>query len=330
MSAATPATCMSPTAARARSRWSRSPPARWWTPGGCPAAAAQTWAGSQPTGTCCGSPAATTPRCTRSTPAPGRCRTASRSAKAPTACASTPSRAGTLLATPGSSADLTHAVPSTTPTTAGRVGAHATNASGKPAKVVFAGPRTQRQVALTFHLSGDPALVSRLLDTAAQAGVPISLFAVGRWLAEHPALVERILGDGHELDNHTWSHPVLGRLTGPAVAAEIRRCRAALTQATGSGGRYFRPSGMTRPTPLVLAEAGAAGYPLVVAYDVDPRADAVTARVTARLRPGSIVSLHTSHVGTITALAPILTTARVRGLQPVRLQQLLAPTPSAP
>jgi peptidoglycan/xylan/chitin deacetylase (PgdA/CDA1 family) len=201
---------------------------------------------------------------------------------------------------------------------------------------VFAGPRTRHQVALTFHLSGDPALVGRLLDTAAQAGVPISLFAVGRWLAEHPALVERILADGHELDNHTWSHPVLGRLTGPAVAAEIRRCRAALTQATGSGGRYFRPSGMTRPTPLVLAEAGAAGYPLVVAYDVDPRdytdpgADAVAARVTARLRPGSIVSLHTSHVGTVAALAPILTTARARGLQPVRLQQLLVATPSAP
>jgi hypothetical protein len=41
--------------------------------------------------------------------------------------------------------------------------------------------------------------------------------AVGRWLVEHPALV----------------------LTGPAVAAEIRRCRTAPTQATGSGGRYF-------------------------------------------------------------------------------------------
>jgi peptidoglycan/xylan/chitin deacetylase (PgdA/CDA1 family) len=226
--------------------------------------------------------------------------------------------------------------PSTTPTPTERAGAAVAPASGKPARIVFAGPRTRRQVALTFHLSGDPALVSRLLDIAAQAGVPISLFAVGRWLAEHPALVQRILADGHELDNHTWSHPMLGRLSGPAVAAEIRRCKAALTQATGSGGRYFRPSGMTRPTPLVLAEAGAAGYPLVVAYDVDPRdytdpgADAVAARVTARLRPGSIVSLHTSHTGTITALAPVLTTARVRGLQPVRLHRLLDGRPSGP
>jgi peptidoglycan/xylan/chitin deacetylase (PgdA/CDA1 family) len=112
---------------------------------------------------------------------------------------------------------------------------------------VVAGPRTGHQVSLTFHLSGDPALVAQLLDTAAHAGVPISLFAVGRWLTEHPVLVRRILADGHELDNHTWSHPLLGRLDRVAVAIEIRRCKAALTQATGSGGRYFRPS--ARPAP---------------------------------------------------------------------------------
>jgi peptidoglycan/xylan/chitin deacetylase (PgdA/CDA1 family) len=224
-------------------------------------------------------------------------------------------------------------VPSTASTSAGRAGttaAAATRVGATPAKVVFAGPRTRRRFALTFHLSGDPILVSQLLDTAAQAGAPISLFAVGRWLTQHPDLVGRILADGHELDNHTWSHPVLGRLERPAVAAEIRRCRAALTRATGSGGRYFRPSGMTRPTPLVLAEAGAAGYPLVVAFDVDPHdysdpgAAAVAARVSAGLRPGSIVSLHTGHAGTVAALDPILAAARARGLQPVRLQQLLA------
>jgi peptidoglycan/xylan/chitin deacetylase (PgdA/CDA1 family) len=236
---------------------------------------------------------------------------------------------------PAVSTVATRPAPSTTPTPAERAGAVAP-AGGKPARIVFAGPRTRRQVALTFHLSGDPALVARLLDTAAQAGAPISLFAVGRWLTEHPALIQRILVEGHELDNHTWSHPVLGRLTGPAVAAEIRRCKAALTRASGSGGRYFRPSGMTRPTPLVLAEAGAAGYPLVVAFDVDPRdytdpgADAITARVAASLRPGSIVSLHTGHAGTIAAFAPILAAARARRLQPVPLHQLLAGIPSAP
>jgi len=233
----------------------------------------------------------------------------------------------------------TRTVPSASPPAPGRVGVTAPSGSGldgKPAQVVFAGSRTRPQVALTFHLSGDPILVSQLLDTAAHAGVPICLFAVGRWLTEHPTLVRRILAEGHELDNHTWSHPVLGRLTGPAVAAEIRRCQAALNRATGRGGRYFRPSGMTQPSPLVLAEAGAAGYPLVVSFDVDPRdyadpgADAVATRVAAGLRPGSIVSLHTGHAGTVAAFDPILAAVRARGLQPVLLHQLLVGRPSAP
>ncbi len=105
---------------------------------------------------------------------------------------------------------------------------------------------------------------------------------------------------------------------------------------TGSGGRYFRPSGMTAPTPMVLAEAGAAGYPVVVSFDVDPRdyadpgADAVAARVAAGLRPGSVVSLHTGHAGTVAALGRIAAAIRGRGLEPVLLHRLLAGARSVP
>lgn len=233
----------------------------------------------------------------------------------------------------------TRPLPATSPTAGRRRVATTVQPTGqptKPAQVVFAGPRAGHRVALTFHLSGDPTLVVRLLDAATQAGAPISLFAVGRWVAEHPDLVRRILADGHELNNHTWTHPVLGRLTGPAVAAEIRGCQAALTRATGSGGRYFRPSGMTQPSPLVLSKAGAAGYPLVVSFDVDPRdyedpgAGAVATRVAAGLRPGSIVSLHTGHADTVAAFDPIVAAVRTRGLQLVLLHQLLVGRPSAP
>jgi peptidoglycan/xylan/chitin deacetylase (PgdA/CDA1 family) len=229
----------------------------------------------------------------------------------------------------------THPVPSTTPTTVGRVGVHATNVNGKPAKVVFAGPRTRRQVALTFHLSGDPALVSRLLDTAGQAGVPISLFAVGRWLAEHPALVQRILADGHELDHHTWSHPVLGRRNRVAVAAEIRRCRATLT---GPPAAAAAPSG-PRDDPPHPAGPGRGRSGRLPAgrrlrrrptRRLRPGRRRGHGQVTAGLRPGSIVSLHTSHAGTIAALDPILATAHARGLQPVPLRQLLDSRPSPP
>jgi peptidoglycan/xylan/chitin deacetylase (PgdA/CDA1 family) len=199
--------------------------------------------------------------------------------------------------------------------------------------VVVAGPRGGRQVALTFHGSGDPLLVGQLLDLVGRAGVPVTVFAVGRWLAQHPAFARRILAGGHELANHTYTHPALGRLDRASVAREVRGCQAVLRRLTGSGGRWFRPSAMTVPTPLVRAEAGAAGYRVVVGFDVDPHdyadpgATAVAARVTAGLHPGVIVSLHTGHAGTVAAMAPILTAIRARGLVPVGLHQLLAGVP---
>jgi peptidoglycan/xylan/chitin deacetylase (PgdA/CDA1 family) len=202
--------------------------------------------------------------------------------------------------------------------------------------VVLAGPRTGRQVALTFHGSGDPLLAGALLDLVDHAGAQITVFAVGRWLAQHPGLARRILGAGHELANHTYTHPALGRLGRAAVAGEIRACRSVLERLTGGPGRWFRPSAMDVPTGLVRAEAGAAGYPVVVGFDVDPRdyadpgADRVAARVAAALHPGAIVSLHTGHAGTVAALGPILAAVRGRGLVPVGLHRLLAGLPGVP
>jgi peptidoglycan/xylan/chitin deacetylase (PgdA/CDA1 family) len=204
-----------------------------------------------------------------------------------------------------------------------------TSAAGGPARTVVAGPRGGDRVALTFHGSGDPTLAVRLLELLEQSRAPVSLFAVGAWLETYPGVARRFLAGRHELDNHTATHPVLSQVPQPVVAEEIRACRRILTRLTGSGGRYFRPSGMRVPTPLVLAEARKAGYPVVVSFDVDshdyddPGPDAIVGRVTAGLRPGSIVSLHTGHAGTVSALPRVLAMLDARGLRPVRLHDLL-------
>jgi peptidoglycan/xylan/chitin deacetylase (PgdA/CDA1 family) len=76
------------------------------------------------------------------------------------------------------------------------------------------------------------------------------------------------------------------------------------------------------------------GYAVSVGYDVDPLdyqdpgASKVIARVQAGLRPGSIVSLHTGHAGTVQAFEPIVAAVRARGLRPVTVSQLLGPNPA--
>lgn len=202
--------------------------------------------------------------------------------------------------------------------------------AGGPAVEVTHGPRNRQQVALTFHGAGPIELTDRLLSEAERAGAAVTVFAIGSWLAATPAAAPRILQGGHQLANHTYTHPDLARYTASQVSSEITRTRDLLEQVEGSNGTYFRPSAMDHATPLVLERAGAAGYPTVVSFDADPAdytdpgAGAVRDRTLAMVQPGSIVSLHLGHPGTVTALPEILTGLAHRGLKAVTVRTLLS------
>lgn len=184
-------------------------------------------------------------------------------------------------------------------------------------------------IALTFHVAGDPAAARRLFDEAARLQAPLTLFLVGTFVTANPGYVAELAKAGNEVANHTATHPTLGRLGPAAVAAEVRGCRDALVAATGQAGSWFRPSGMDVATPLVLEQAGKAGYGTVVGYDVDPHdyqdpgAPAVIERVRSSLHPGAIVSLHSAHAGTVTALTEVVTAVRAAGLRLVTVGDLL-------
>jgi peptidoglycan/xylan/chitin deacetylase (PgdA/CDA1 family) len=205
----------------------------------------------------------------------------------------------------------------------------ATSAPAGPAAFVSHGPSGSGRVALTFHGSGDLGLLHDLLAAAKRLSTPVTVFAVGSWLDQNPDVAGAILGGGHELANHTYTHPALGQVAASLVADEIARCRDALTRHAGSPGAWFRPSGVDVPSALILAQAGRAGYRTVVGYDIDPLdyedppATTIADRVAAKLHPGAIVSLHTGHAHTVAAFEPMVTAARAHGLTPVRVGDLL-------
>ena len=191
------------------------------------------------------------------------------------------------------------------------------------------GPRTRHEVALTFHGAGDRSLTEQILRDCADHDAQITVFAVGQWLAGTPSLGVQILAAGHELGNHTWSHQPMRTLSAQAADDEIRRGADALRRATGSAGWWFRPSGTPRSTATIRAAAGRSGYQRCVSYDVDPQdyrdpgAALVASRTLDQVRPGSIVSLHLGHSGTVRALPQILAGLGAKGLLPVTLSRLL-------
>jgi len=196
---------------------------------------------------------------------------------------------------------------------------------------VVHGSRHRSQVALTFHGQGPASIAEDLLGEAERAGARLTVLAVGTWLGQDPRIAERILHGGHDLGNHTMHHLDIRAMNASAAYAEIAGCARRLHALTGSIGRWFRPSQTQYSTPLIEREARKAGYQTCVSYDVDsldytdPGPDAIVSTVLGSTRPGSIVSLHLGHPGTVTALPAILRGLGRRGLRPVTLTDLLSP-----
>ncbi|MGW0884095.1 polysaccharide deacetylase family protein [Streptomyces sp. NPDC002671] len=200
---------------------------------------------------------------------------------------------------------------------------------GQPAQISH-GPRTRPQVALTFHGQGDPALAHSLLTTAEQRGARLTVLAVGGWLDEHPDVARRILDGGHDLGNHTQRHVAVNTLSAAEARKEITDCADRLRRLTGSIGTWFRPSRAPTATPLVARLARTAGYPHVLSYDVDsldytrPGAPAITRKILAEVRGGSVVSLHFGYPDTVAALPEVLHELDRRGLRAVATTELLS------
>lgn len=224
------------------------------------------------------------------------------------------------------SSSTTGAPSSSTPVTTTATTAPPSTAAPAGARFVSTGPTNESRVALTFHTDGDLGLVDQLLQALAAGDARITSFVVGDWLEANPSYAQRLLDAGHELANHTFTHPDFRDLTPTAMLDEITRCRDTIDRLTGGKGvRLFRESGVadgsSTPPPQSLDAATRAGYEIVLGFDDDPHdyqdpgAAAVVDRALAAAKPGAILSLHFGHPGTVEAIPELLDGLTERGLE---------------
>ncbi|WP_300731553.1 polysaccharide deacetylase family protein [uncultured Desulfovibrio sp.] len=113
------------------------------------------------------------------------------------------------------------------------------------AAVVYDGPSISRQqmrenlCAITFD-DGPSRNTGRLLDMLSSYGIHATFFLLGKNAALRPALVQRIVAEGHEVGNHSWSHPKLRALNKEQQYEELARTDALLRE-LGASPRHIRP-----------------------------------------------------------------------------------------
>ncbi|MER5885463.1 polysaccharide deacetylase family protein [Streptomyces sp. NPDC001941] len=201
------------------------------------------------------------------------------------------------------------------------------SASGPPSARVDC--RTVRCVALTFDAGPGP-YTARLLDVLKEKDVRATFFLLGsRHVTDRPELVRREAAEGHELGNHTWSHPRLTELPDPEVERQLVRVQERVRELTGRTPTLMRPpQGRTgKRVAEVCRRLGLAQVLWsVTAKDYKERdPEVITRRVLAGARRDGIILLHDIYPGTVPAVPAIVDGLRARGLEPVTVSELFAP-----
>ncbi len=158
-----------------------------------------------------------------------------------------------------------------------------------------------------------------------------TFFLTGKWAADNPDLVKAIVGDGHELANHSNSHPDFTTLTDAAMVEELTLTERIIRGITGSGTtRYFRPP-FGALNARVLATVAKAGFQTVT-WTLDSgdwREDVTPHRVLTTVlngaANGAIVVMHVGSPQTAEVLPRIISGLRGKGYEIITLSALLTP-----
>lgn len=190
-------------------------------------------------------------------------------------------------------------------------------------------------IALTFDDGPSEKLTPRLLDLLAEHHIHATFFVIGENVVQHPEIVARAAREGHEIGNHSWSHPNLAKMSDEGVRSQLKRTEDAIVGATGSRPKLLRPpygSLTPRQKHWIHDEFG---YQIVL-WDVDPfdwkrpGPSVVTNRILKETRSGSIVLSHDIHPGTIEAMPETLKELEAKGFKFVTVPELLRMAPGQP
>ncbi|MGG1663832.1 polysaccharide deacetylase family protein [Brevibacillus sp. NRS-1366] len=194
--------------------------------------------------------------------------------------------------------------------------------------------RTNRKViALTFDDGPNPLYTAQILALLKRYHARATFFVTGKQVQKYPKLAQRQVQEGHELGNHTYSHPKMSRLGTNQIQEELAQTERAIVAATGQKPPLlFRPPGGYIDQTLVNA-VKQIGYTAVLwSFHQDtqdwrrPGARKIVKKVVNNSRGGDIVLFH-DHGGnrsqTVQALKHILPALQKQGYRFVTVSELL-------
>ncbi len=206
---------------------------------------------------------------------------------------------------------------------------------GRSQVFIVHGSSQVRRLALTFD-DGPSPYTRKILSVLQRHQAKATFFVLGCHAARYPGIIRTLLRQGHEVENHSFSHVRFSRADRLTWARELGRTEAELALLGAPDHRLFRPP-YSDYNETLLTYLGHLRWRLVL-WSVDSgdwrglSEVQIAANVLARVHPGAIVILHDSdetgtadRASTVAALKIILPALKLRGYELVTVSELLAP-----
>lgn len=189
----------------------------------------------------------------------------------------------------------------------------------------------KKQIALTFDDWGTDYTVTNMLDILKAKNVKATFFIRADGAERNPALARAIIEDGHEVANHSYSHPIITDISSAALQDEIVHAHQVLTEALQQAPTmYFRPP--TGHTNIKTAKIVAAtGYSTLPLFNIDPNdwneqssSEDIVNTITNEAVNGGIVLLHMlDNTHTLQALPIVIDKLQEMGYEIVTITEML-------
>lgn len=185
----------------------------------------------------------------------------------------------------------------------------------------------EKKVAISFDAAWGADATPKLLATLKERKIKTTFFLTGIWVKEYPEMVKTIAAEGHEIGNHSLTHPHCASLSQEEIEKELVENDVLIFNLTGKHTTLFRPP-FGEYNDLLLQTSRRKGYE-VIQWSVDSLdwqdigKEAISERVLKNVQPGAIVLFHNNAKFTPEALPGVLDTLKLQGYQVVPVSELL-------
>lgn len=186
----------------------------------------------------------------------------------------------------------------------------------------------KKQVAISFDAAWGNDDTQQLIDILKEYNAPATFFVVGAWVDKYPESVKALHDAGHQIQNHSNTHPHMPQLSREQMKDEIESCNQKIASITGVTPTLLRPPYGDYDNALIETMTELEMY--TIQWDVDSldwkdsaTPQSICNRVTSKVKNGSIVLFHNDADHTPAALPNILKCLKDEGYEFVFISDLI-------